>query len=208
MSLIPVHKPQNLAKQEDCVFDAHPINILILDPHLLFRAGLMSLLKDQTDIQISAYEDPGSNLIQLIQISKPNIIIMSGASYEAGGREAMIKILSEYPEVTVLILAFQEGTELMLDAIRNGAKGYLPMDFTKSTLVKSLRAMARGELAIPRSMTTKMAEALSRMSRGLRDDIVEMESVRLTMHNEILLRLCASNNTLHIEISSNIQNLG
>jgi len=207
MSLIPVHKPRNLAKKDDCVFDTHPIHIMILDPHLLFRVGLVSLLNDQTDIQITSYEDPGSNLIQLIQISKPNIIIMSGASYEGGGREAMIKILSEFPEVTVLILAFQEGTEIMLDAIRNGAKGYLPMDFTKSMLVKSLHAMARGELAIPRSMTTRMAEALSRMSRGLRDNAVEMESFTLTMHNEILLRLCVSNNTLQIDISSNIKNL-
>lgn len=207
MSIIPVHKSQSLARKDDCVFDADPMKIMILDPHLLFRVGLVSLLKDQPDIQISAYEYPGSNLIQQIPISKPNIIIMSGAFYEEGGRETMIEIVSEYPEVAVLILAFQEGTELMLDAIRNGAKGYLPMDFTKSMLVKSLRAVARGELAIPRSMTTRMAKALSRMSRGVRADTVEMESPTLTLNNEILLRLFVSNNTLHIDISSKIKPL-
>jgi DNA-binding NarL/FixJ family response regulator len=207
MNLIPVEKSQSLNNNEGSICGIRPMKLMILDPHILFRTGLVSLLKDQTDIQISVDENPASNLIQQISILQPNIIIMSGALYEAGGRETMIEILSEYPDVAVLILAFQESTELMLDAIQNGAKGYLPMDFTKSVLVKSLHAMARGELAISRSMAARIAEAFSRMSRALSEDTVELESLTLTMNNEILLRLFISDNMLHIDVRSMLKKL-
>ena len=138
---------------------------MILDPHVLFRVGLLSLLSDQPNLQILENLNPELDAMTQVSSFEPEVIIMGGDLYEDDGRQLMLEILAEYPEMAILILAFRESDELMLDVMRNGAKGYLPMDFSKPVLIKSLYAMARGEVAISRSMTTRMAEEFSRMTR-------------------------------------------
>ncbi len=195
------------------------MKIMILDPHILFRAGLVSLLHDLPNTELLEDGGLGTDVIEQISNFEPDIIIMGGNLYEDGGRETMLEILSEYPDVAVLILAFKESPELMLDAVRNGAKGYLPMDVSESVLVKSLYAMTRGEMAISRSMTTRMAEEFSRLTRVMHENTVDLEALtyreqqvlRLlatdATNNEIALKLFISNNTVRIHVSSILKKL-
>jgi len=195
------------------------MKIMIIDPHILFRAGLVSLLHDLPNIEIM--EDGGleSDLVEQVSNFEPDVIIMGGDLYEDGGREMMTEILNEHPDIAVLILAFRESVELMLDAIRNGAKGYLPMDVSETVLIKSLYAMARGEVAISRSMTTKVAEEFSRLTRVVHDNTMDLESLTFreqqvlrllatdATNNEIALKLFISNNTVRIHVSSILKKL-
>jgi len=195
------------------------MKIMILDPHILFRAGLASLLHDLPNIELLEAGGLGTDVIEQISNFEPEIIIMGGNLYEDGGRETMMEILSEYPDSAVLILAFKESAELMLDAVRNGAKGYLPMDVSESVLVKSLYAMARGEMAISRAMTTRMAEEFSRMTRVMHENTVDLEALTFreqqvlrllateATNNEIALKLFISNNTVRIHVSSILKKL-
>ena len=195
------------------------MKIMILDPHILFRAGLVSLLNDLPNTEIMEDGGHGVDLVEQVSSFEPDVIIMGGDLYEAGGRELMVEILSEYPEMAILILAFRERDELMLDVMRNGAKGYLPMDVSESVLIKSLYAMSRGEVAISRSMTTRMAEEFSRTTRVLHENQVDLESLTFreqqvlrllatdATNNEIALKLFISNNTVRIHVSSILKKL-
>jgi len=189
------------------------MKIMIVDPHILFRVGLISLLQEQPDIEIIGSGNLEPQVIEQISNSEPDVIIMGGELYENGGRETVTEILNVYPNIAVMILAFRENPELMLDAIRNGARGYLPMDFSKSMLIKSLYAMARGEVAISRSMTTKVAEEFSRLTRVIHDNIMDLEALTfreqqvlrlLAMditNNEITLKLFITSKTVQIHVS-------
>ena len=213
MNLIPARKLQNLINQTDSTSDAYPMKIMMFDLHILFRTGLVSLLRDQPQIQILLTASFGPDVLKQVTDFEPDILIMGGDLYEDGGREVMGDVLAVRPEIAILILAFRESTELMLDVIRNGAKGYLPMDFSKAVLIKSLYAMARGEVAISRSMTAKLAKEFSRLSRVGHGDAIQIEPLILqeqdvldllatdATNNEIALKLFISSHSVRILVS-------
>ena len=196
------------------------MKIMILDPHVLFRVGLLSLLSDQPNLQILENLNPNLDAMKQVSSFEPDVIIMGGDLYEEGGRKLMLEILAEYPNIAILILAFKESDELMLDVIRNGAKGYLPMDFSKPVLIKSLYAMVRGEVAISRSMTTRMVEEFSRMTtRITRDRWTDVEDslpfeqevlhgmTAQAMTNEVTLKFFLSSEGIQIQVGNVIKKL-
>jgi two-component system NarL family response regulator len=200
------------------------MKIMVVDNHTLFREGVVSLLESQSDMEVVATSDLGEQVIPLAVSSKPDIILLDFGQSYLEGIKLMKRLLSHDPEVSIIILAAQDSDEWFYDVIYNGAKGYLYKNITKSMLLVSLRALARGEAVISRSGVTRILSEFVRLGKmsinnqGTNQEkgihlltYREMEILKLLItratNREIANQLSISENTVRVHVSSILDKL-
>lgn len=135
--------------------------ILLVDDHILFRDGLLSLLSTTTDFEVVGEADGVHESVEKARALKPDIVIMDFSLPDGTGLDATQIILSEMPDCKILFLTIYEADDKLFSAIRAGAKGYLPKNVARSDLISSLHALDRGEIAINPKMVGRIVEEFS-----------------------------------------------
>src|SRR5690606_3320486 len=100
--------------------------ILIVDDHEVVRTGIKTLLENEKEFSVIAEADNATDAIKLAQAHQPDVVVMDirlpgGMS----GIEACEQIMTILPETKVLMLTSYAEDELVKDAIRAGAVGYV-----------------------------------------------------------------------------------
>lgn len=134
------------------------MRVLIVDDHILFREGLVGLLRTQPDLEVVGECGSVSDAVSLALDAKPHVILMDFSLPDGTGVEATRKILAQLPDTHIIFLTVHDDDERMIEAIRSGARGYLLKNLSVSKLLASLRAMERGEAAISRTMMARVLE--------------------------------------------------
>jgi DNA-binding NarL/FixJ family response regulator len=134
------------------------MKILIVDDHILFREGLVSLLKKQPDFQIVGEAGTVEEAVRLSLSQGPDIILMDFSLPDGTGLDATHLILAHQPRMKIVFLTVHETDDRLFAAVRSGAKGYLLKNIPVATLLASLRSLENGELAISPSMSARIIE--------------------------------------------------
>jgi DNA-binding NarL/FixJ family response regulator len=134
------------------------MRVLIVDDHILFREGLVGLLRSQADIQVIGECGAVCEAIEKARALKPDVILMDFSLPDGTGLEASRAILKELPDTQIIFLTVHENDDQMISAVRSGAKGYLLKNLSVNKLLASLRALERGEAAISRTMMARVLE--------------------------------------------------
>ena len=190
------------------------MRVLIVDDHILFRQGLVGLLEDEPGFDVTGQAGSCQEAIELANIQKPDLILMDFNLPDGTGADATRRILEEDPKTKVVFLTMYAQDEIMLEAVRSGAKGYLLKNLPINKLLDSLRAVEGGEAAISRTMTRRIMEELSRTSAantaqpGALAKLTEREFEVLqeiasgASNREIAQRLVISENTVKRHVSN------
>ena len=70
------------------------------------------------------------------------------------------------PDTKVIVLTGQSSVAALLDALSNGAVGYLNRRRLRAFLSKAVRKVADGEAWVPRSVLPKIIERLSQLAEA------------------------------------------
>ena len=132
--------------------------VLVVDDHIMFREGLISLLCSTPDFQVVDQAGTMHEGIEKALLYKPDIILMDFSLPDGTGLEATRVILNELPQCKIVFLTVYETDENLISAIRLGAKGYMLKNVSSSSLIASLRALEQGEIAMSRKMMSKALE--------------------------------------------------
>lgn len=167
------------------------MKIMVVDQYDSVRDKIIHVLMCEPDLEIVGDGKIGPEMVEQALLCRPDIVLMDSKLFEASGRESIRCILTECPETAFIILASIDDVELLLDALRNGAKGYLPKNISEAVLLRSLYAVERGELAISKSM---MATVVSELRKILQAIIASEENgiSPLTYRELDILRLLAT----------------
>jgi DNA-binding NarL/FixJ family response regulator len=163
------------------------MKILIVDDHVLFREGLVSLLSNYPDFTIVGECGSVSDAIEKALRFDPEIILLDFSMPDGSGIDAITEILTHRPEIKIIVLTIYESEDLLLAAIRNGAVGYLLKNIPISKLILTLRGLANGEAALSRMMTARIIEDYQRIGKTQQFDKNNMNG--LTMRELEVLRL-------------------
>src|SRR3954452_15963542 len=101
-----------------------PIRVLLVDDHDLVRAGFRALLT-KLHYEVVAEASNGNEALQLVELYKPNVVLMDIAMPDVSGLEVTAQITQQYPGVRVVILSMHANQEYARRALRAGAAGYL-----------------------------------------------------------------------------------
>jgi two-component system, NarL family, nitrate/nitrite response regulator NarL len=194
--------------------------ILVIDDHVLFREGLISLLRTTPDFEVVG--DAGSVYEGIKEARRltPEIILMDFSLPDGTGLDATSAILSELPECKVVFLTVHETEEKLFAALRQGASGYMLKNISSTNLISSLRALNNGEMALSRLMMSrainqfthisavesKNEDLMAKLSPREKDVLGELESG--ATNQEIAKRLYLSENTVKHHIRSLLEKLG
>ncbi len=141
------------------------IGILIADDQVLFREGLRTLLSVQADFEVVGEAGNGEEALRLTVIRKPDVILMDLRMPVMDGVTATQRLHENFPACKVIVLTTFDDDDLVFDGLRAGAVGYLLKDVSSEKLFEAIRAAYRGEYFLQPSITAKVMEEFSRLSR-------------------------------------------
>jgi DNA-binding NarL/FixJ family response regulator len=171
---------------EQNVLTKTPKKILIIDDQILFREGLMSLLRSTPDFDMVGCAGSVFEGSELAAVHKPDIILMDFSLPDGTGLDATRAILARLPDCKIVFLTVYEADENLFAALRLGAKGYMLKNVSSSDLLSSLRALERGEVAVSRKMMSSVINEFSQIARPL--ESVENPLAKLSSREMDILR--------------------
>ncbi len=101
------------------------MKVLVVDDHVLFREGLVSLLKADKYFNVVGQAGSVHEAIYLASKLRPELILMDFSLPDGDGAEASAAILAEQPGCKIVFLTMYDADDKLIAAIRSGAKGYL-----------------------------------------------------------------------------------
>lgn len=128
------------------------MRVFIADDHPIFRSGLKFLLENSFDnIQIEQFEN-GSQLLDRIEKSPVDIVIVDIDMPGKNGLEVCEEITRRQFDTKVIILTMYNDFEMLKLAFFNGAKGYLVKDNTSEELVDCINFIQSGRTYVAKSI--------------------------------------------------------
>src|SRR6218665_979535 len=126
------------------------INIAVVDDHHLFRAGLISLLKDYGHLNVTIQASGGKDLFrQLKNMSEsakmrhnlPDVVLLDIQMPEMNGIETTIQLQQDYPGLKIIILTMHNEEGFIFDLMNKGASGFLAKDKTVDMVVDAIHSV-------------------------------------------------------------------
>jgi DNA-binding NarL/FixJ family response regulator len=102
---------------------------------------------------------------------------------------ATARITTRAPGTDTIVLAAKADEQGVVDALHAGASGYLPLDGDPDGLIRALRAVRRGEPAVPRSLLGPVVDQFRVRERRRRVSVRGGFEVELTRRQAEVLEL-------------------
>ena len=136
------------------------IRILSVDDHPLMHEGIAALINNQADMTLAAEAFKGGGALEKFRASQPDVTLMDLRLPDISGIEAMISILSEFPEARIIMLTMSEGDVEIRRALQAGARGYLLKTMPPEAIIEGIRRVHSGKKYIPAEIAAHLAEHL------------------------------------------------
>ena len=133
-----------------------PIRLIIADDEMLIRTGLKIMLEASGNLEVLALAENGKAAFEACTIHRPDVVLMDIRMPESNGIEGTKLIKEAFPEVKVLIVTTFQDTEYIVEAVQNGASGYLLKDSSPDAILDGIKVALSGKVV----MDTVISEAL------------------------------------------------
>ena len=134
-----------------------PLTLILADDHEVVRLGLRMLLEQIPDTKIIAEAGTAEDVIRLCDLHHPKVVIMDIRMPPGGsGIDACRTIMERLPQTQVIMLTSYADDELIADAIRAGAVGYVLKQGGTGDLVRALDAVREGAALLDPAVTRRV----------------------------------------------------
>lgn len=167
------------------------ITVALAEDHHLVRQGFKLVLAAETDMKLVGEAADGLAAVELVEKQKPNVLLLDLMIPRLHGLEVIRRVHKEHPETRVIILSMHADEPYVMEALRNGASGYVLKDCTGGDLVQAVRAVAAGR----RYLSPMLAERAitGYVERPGESDLDVYET--LTNRERLVLQLAAEGKT-------------
>jgi len=159
------------------------IKVILIDDHTLFREGLQRLLM-RHEIDVVSSVSNGEEGLKAIEAHEPDIVLLDLRMPNISGIEVLKNIKKIKKAMPVVMLTTSDDEKDLIEALRNGAGGYLLKDMEPDDLVVALKDVLKGETIV----APNLVQILAKFHQG--DDteinISNLISTLTPRENEIL----------------------
>jgi len=195
------------------------IRVVLADDQPLVRAGLRMILSDQADVEVVAEASNGAEAIELCASTSPDVVLMDVRMPEVDGITATKSITAGPEAPRVLVLTTFDLDDVVYDALRAGASGFLLKDAPEERLITAIRVVADGGSLFAPSVTRRLIEEFSRRRASTAPpealgSLTERETEVLTQlarglsNAEIATELFVTENTVKTHVARLLMKLG
>jgi DNA-binding NarL/FixJ family response regulator len=195
----------------------HPLRILLVDDHAIFRQGLKLLLQGQRDLQVVAEATNARQALDLVAREQPHITLLDLDLEGTSSLDILESLQSLAPETRVIVLTGIRSKELQERALRLGARGFVTKENSADVIIRAIAKVRDGELWFDRAT---VGAAVGRMLHRQSDAEAaqaklsprELEIVRLVgeglKNGEIAQRLFISEKTVRNHLTVIFDKIG
>jgi DNA-binding NarL/FixJ family response regulator len=192
------------------------ISVLVADDHSIVREGIRRLIEGESDIDLCAEASDGREVLDQVEIHRPNVVILDITMPEMSGLETLERVRSNHPEVKTILLSVHADPRMIQSAVTLGVDGYLLKNARSSEIVSAIRAVTRGgsyfsppvareivaQIRDPRANTDEPFSLLTTREREVLHQIAEGLSAK-----EVAVRLGISTKTVEAHRTSLMRKL-
>jgi RNA polymerase sigma factor (sigma-70 family) len=195
------------------------IRVVLVDDERLIREGLRRLLELGSGVEVVAEAADGEAALATIADREPDVVLLDVRMPRLGGLDVLSRLRADCRLPPTLVLTTFDEPALLLDAVRRGARGFLPKDVSLEELRAAIAALARGGTWFQPTLTASLREGvLDQPARRRLDERLEAltdretEVLRLVAgglsNREIAEALHTAEGTVKNQVSSVLSKLG
>ena len=176
------------------------MNLIIVDDHIFVREGLRELIENQADLKVIGEADDGEVAVTLCREQSVDLVIMDISMPGLNGIDATRKIKMNNPETKVLILSMHAEKNIVKDALKAGANGYLLKNSAFDEIHGAIRVVVSGKTYISPHIATML------VSEFLNPSLIDPDELKILSARErqVLQFLAEGKRSKEIALEINI----
>jgi DNA-binding NarL/FixJ family response regulator len=137
------------------------IRVLIVDDDPLVRGGLQMMLGGAQSIEVVGEADDGSEVLAAVDRHHPDVLLLDLRMPKLDGIGALTLLKQQPSPPAVVVLTTFDTDDHLLQALRNGAAGFLVKDTPPADIVRAIELVAAGESMLSPTVTRKLIDRLA-----------------------------------------------
>lgn len=137
------------------------ISVLIVDDDPFIRESLKLLVGMDPDIKVTAVAEHGEEALALLEEGLPvDVVLMDIRMPVCDGVEGTRRIRERHSDMRVLMLTTFDDDEYIVEALRNGASGYLLKNIPPDRIIQGIKTVHDGNMLIHPDIARKLTGML------------------------------------------------
>ena len=166
--------------------DMDTIKIILVDDHRLVRDGIHALLNETPGVLVVGEAADGNELLALLETVLPHIVIMDVSLPGKSGIELTALLREKHPSIKVIIVSMYTSEEFIFNALKSGAKGYLPKNISWNELSNAITKVQAGGEFFSDQISDAILKSYIRFARSGSDDAPNEDPGLSNREKEIL----------------------
>ncbi len=135
------------------------IKVLVVDDQRDLAEEIANIVGTDEKIEVIGCAYDGAEALEKISENIPDVVLLDIRMPTMNGVVTTQRIKTEYPNVKVLILTTFDDSDYILNAINNGASGYLLKDIGASALIDAVKNAYAGDTILPAKIARRITDA-------------------------------------------------
>lgn len=164
-----------------------PIRIVIADDHPLYREGVVRSLSEDPDLVVIGEGQDALSAIELVEQMRPDVVLLDISMPNGGGLAALRAIMAKPNPPKVAMLTASEEDDVVMQALKAGALGYILKGVGSRELVTVVKDLARDQSYVSPGLAGRILAAMRAKSAPQPANPID----DLSKREEEILRLVA-----------------
>lgn len=174
-------------------------SIVLADDHPIVRRGLRSVIEAERGFTLIGEVGEGLEAVRMVECLQPDVLITDLMMPGLTGLEVTRQIKQRVPQTKVIILSMHATESYVLEALRNGANGYVLKDSAADELVRAIREVLLGRRYLSSQLSERAIESYVQKAESTAVDSYDS----LTTREREVLKLAAEGLT-NVEIAERL----
>lgn len=175
------------------------VHILLADDHALVRQGLRALLEAEPNFRVVGEAGDGLEALNLTKKLKPNVVVLDVMMPHLNGLETARQMSKQFPTTKIIVLSMYDDESFVLEALSNGASGYVLKDSNSSDLIAAVHEVIAGRRYLSPPLSDRAISAYQQLAKSGTFDKYDI----LTTREREVLQLTVEGST-HSEIANKL----
>lgn len=169
------------------------IKLAIVDDHKLLRKGIIELFNEEEHIMINMEASNGNELLELLEEKErqefPDVVLLDIKMPVLNGIETLKILTSKFKSIRVIMLSMFDDTPFMIQAMKNGAKGFLLKNASPKELIEAVKTVYEKDVYINEELSQSLLQNI-RNTKVRKVEVPERELQFSKMEELVLEFIC------------------
>ena len=130
------------------------LRVMLVDDHALVRSAVRAAL-EAPDIEVVAEASTAEAAVEEAVRTRPDVLLLDVDMPGMTGIQLVRELRPRLPETQIVMLSASGDDRTVVEAMRQGAAGYLTKDLGPEALQRAVRGVRSGDLAMSRNMAAR-----------------------------------------------------